>query len=199
MLKFALGVSFNGVAIPVKQFSQYASMHCQIQGGGNISESFDKCTKVEKLNTKKKISIYCKMKTSNILKQTMEKSKKNIRKLNKTIKKSSLKKCETFCQKDYIPEINKSFRKNAKKYNISYKSPTKQENDFAYNTCKKTFCNPKCDGYDFFGDEKKQKSFQKKIKNGFQNTFSLQKIKMLKKKGALSGCVDVVDYDVFHK
>jgi len=128
----------------------------------------------------------------------MDKSKKFIRKLNKTVNNTSLKKCENFCKKDYIPEINKSIRKNAKKYNISYKFPTKQENELAYNTCKKTFCNQKCDGYDFFGDKKQQKNFHKKIKDGFQNTFSLQKINMLKKKGALSGCVDV-DYNVFHK
>jgi hypothetical protein len=125
----------------------------------------------------------------------MNKSKKINKKIKKTIKnKSTLKKCEHFCKNDYMVELKKVFKKG-----LQYKSPTKQEDEFTYNTCKKTFCNEKCEGYDFFGDKQKQIDFKKKIKNGFQDTYSTNKVEMLKKRGALSGCVDVLDYDVFHK
>jgi len=135
-----------------------------------------------------------------ILQKIMNKSKKFSKKLNKTIKNSStLQKCEDFCKNDYMVEMKKVFKKLSEKYNIPYKSPTKQENEFAYNTCKKTFCNEKCEGFDFLGDKQKQTNFKNKIKNGFQDTYSTNKVKMFKKRGALSGCVDVVDYDVFHK
>ena len=135
-----------------------------------------------------------------ILQKIMNKSKTFSKKLNKTIKnKSNLKNCEDFCKNDYMVEMQKVFKKSSEKYNIPYKLPTKQDDEFTYNTCKKTFCNEKCDGYDFFGDKQKQIDFKKKIKNGFQDTYSKNKVKMLKKKGALSGCVDIVDYDIFHK
>ena len=127
------------------------------------------------------------------------KSKLFSKKLNKTIKnKSSLKKCEDFCKNDYMVEMNKVFKKSGEKWNVPY-NPTKEYSDFMYNNCKKTFCNEKCEGYDFFGDKQKQIDFKKKIKNGFQDRYSTNKVKILKKKGALSGCVDIVDYDIFHK
>lgn len=138
-------------------------------------------------------------KNKKILRKIMNKSKSFSKKLNKTIKnKPTLKKCEDFCKNDYMVEMEKVFKKGSKNNN-SYKSPTKQEYEFAYNTCKKTFCNEKCEGYDFFGDKQKQIDFKKKIKNGFQDTYSTNKVEMLKKRGALSGCVDIVDYDIFHK
>lgn len=130
-----------------------------------------------------------------ILQNIYNKSKSNIKKINKTMKnKETLNKCDNFCKKDYMVEMDKLFRK----YNTNY-SPTKKDNEFAYNTCKKTFCNEKCIGYDFFGNKQEQHNFQKKIKNGFQKTYTTDRIELLKKKGALSGCVDVTDYDVFHK
>lgn len=139
-------------------------------------------------------------KSKKIIQKMMNKSRKFTKKLNKTIKnKSTLKKCETFCKNDYLREMKKVFKKSSEKFNIPYKSPTKQEDDFDYNTCKKTFCNTTCEGYDFFGDKQKQIDFKKKIKNGFQDTYSKNKVEMFKKKGALSGCVDIVDYNVFHK
>jgi hypothetical protein len=139
-------------------------------------------------------------KSKKILQKVMNKSKKFSKKLNKTIKnKPTLKKCEQFCKNDFMVEMKKVFKNSSKKYNNSYKSPTKQENEFAYNTCKKTFCNEKCEGYDFFGNKQKQIDFKNKIKNGFQDTYSKNKVEMLKKRGALSGCVDIVDYNVFHK
>ena len=120
--------------------------------------------------------------------------------MKKTIKiKPTLKKCEDFCKNDYMVEMKKVFKKSSEKYNIPYKLPTKQEDELDHSTCKKTFCNEKCEGYDFFGNKQKQIDFKKKIKNGFQGTYSTNKVKMLKKKGALSGCVNIVDYDIFHK
>lgn len=134
-----------------------------------------------------------------ILQKIMNKTKSFSKKLNKTIKnKSSLKKCENFCKNDYMVEMNKVFKKSGEKYNVPH-NPTKEDNDYMYNVCKKTFCNEKCDGYDFFGDKQAQTDFKKKIKNGFQDTYSTNKVKMFKKKGALSGCVNILDYNIFHK
>lgn len=89
--------------------------------------------------------------------------------------------------------MDKVFKAKTKKYNIPYDSKEKKA---AYKTCKKTFCNKKCVGYDFYGDKKKQLAFQRKIKNGFQDTYSSDKVNRLKQKGALSGCVDIVDFDI---
>ena len=140
-----------------------------------------------------------KSKKRKILQKIMKKSNSFSKKINKTIKnKSSLKKCEDFCKNDYMVEMNKVFKKSGEKWNVPY-NPTKKDNDFMYNNCKKIFCNEKCEGFDLFGDKQKQIDFKKKIKNGFQDTYSTNKVKMLKKKGALSGCVDIVDYDIFHK
>jgi hypothetical protein len=136
-----------------------------------------------------------KSKRKTIIKKIMNKSKKIINRINKTVRKS----CDDFCKNDYMKEINNKFKSTSKKYNIPYKSPTTEENEYAYNTCKKTFCNKKCEGYDFFGDKQKQKDFKNKIVDGFQTSYSKDKIKMLKKRGAMSGCVEIVDYDVYHK
>jgi hypothetical protein len=136
-----------------------------------------------------------KTKNKRILKRILNKSKTNNKKINKTIKnKSSLAKCENFCKKDYMVKMKQLFKKSAEKFNIPYKLPTKEEDDFTYNTCKKTYCNEKCIGYDFFGDKQKQVEFQQKIQNGFQKSYTKDKINILKKRGALSGCVDDVDY-----
>jgi len=138
-------------------------------------------------------------KSKKILQKLLSESKKNNKRIKKTIKnKSSLKKCEIFCKKDYMVEMKKVFKKSSEKYNIPYKLPTKQDDDLTYNTCKKTFCNENCDNYEF-NDKQRYTDFKKRIKNGFQNTYSNTKITKLKKRGAISGCVDIVDYDVFHK
>lgn len=70
-------------------------------------------------------------------------------------------------------EMNKIFTKSYDK-----RKPTKEDNIFMYNTCKKTFCNNKCDGYNFFGDKQKQIDFKRK-KDGFQKTYSKDRIEML--------------------
>lgn len=141
-----------------------------------------------------------KSKRRKILKKLYSKVKNRINKINKTIKnKPSLKKCEQFCKNDYIVEMNKVFKKSAEKYNLPYTPPTKEEQNFAFNTCKKTFCNEKCEGYDLLG-KNFELELKKNLNNGFKNTYSKKQIEMLKKKGALSGCVDVTGiYNVFHK
>lgn len=140
----------------------------------------------------------------------MNKSKKT-----KSVKKnkSTMKKCEHFCKKDYMPEmakINDKRRKEEKNplaaiklYSLvdKYKAIVK---DIEYNGCKKIYCNEKCEGYNFNGDAKLKKKFQKTIKNGFVDSYSAKEVKMLKKRGALSGCWKVgksynYGYDIFHK
>jgi hypothetical protein len=141
-----------------------------------------------------------KKKYKKLFQKIINKSKKFSKKINKTTKnKSSFKKCEKFCKDDYMVEMKKVFKKSAEKYNIPYESPTKQQDEFAYNTCKKTFCNENCEGYDFYGDKKKQLDFKKQIINGFQDSYTTNKVEMLKKRGAMSGCVNIGVYDIFHK
>ena len=126
----------------------------------------------------------------NAFDQIINKQRTFIKHLNKTVNKKSLQKCENFCKNNYMIEMNKVYRNNAKKYNVNY-NPTKKDKRFMYFTCKKTFCNKKCDGYTL-------KNFKKNIKNGFQKTYKQDRIEKLKEKGALSGCVDIIDYNVNH-
>ena len=115
-----------------------------------------------------------------------------IKYVNKAIKKQSRKKqnksCDKFCKKDYMVQMDSVFRKSAKKYKIPY-NPTKIDKQFSFNVCRKTFCNPKCNGY-----LTQQKRINKTVRNGFQKEYNLEKINTLKNKGALSACVDIVDY-----
>lgn len=117
---------------------------------------------------------------------------------NKTKRKYRKTKCKRFCKKDYLPEINKRMKQVSEKQKIPYQPPTDKDKKLYYKGCKKSFCNRKCKGYDFFGDKIRQKEFQANIKDGFENTFSEEQIRMLKKKGALSGCLNMPDYDVLH-
>jgi hypothetical protein len=125
-------------------------------------------------------------------------TKNNTTKNNTTKNNTNLKTCDNFCKNDYLPEMQKVYKKSAEKYNNLYKPPTKEEEEFNFNTCTKIFCNKNCEGFDFFGDKKKQKEFKKNLKDGFINTYPNNKIDRLKNKGAVSGCVNVTDYDVFH-
>ena len=68
---------------------------------------------------------------------------------------------------------------------MPYKPPSKEEKEFEFRTCKKTFCNPKCEGYNSTYFDKR------KVKNGFQTSFSAKDLLELQQKGALSGCVQV--------
>ena len=124
----------------------------------------------------------------NALQSIMNKSRRFIQGLNKSVKnKSSLRKCERFCKKDYQVSMDNIFKASAKKYNVPYSEPTKEDRMFSYHTCKKTYCNPKCKGYN------QTKAFYKAIKNGFQKS-DPQRENRLKKRGAMSECVYGLDY-----
>lgn len=124
-----------------------------------------------------------------------------LKELNSNIKnKNSLNKCEQFCKQDYIPYIEKKFTNMLKKHKLpSLKKRSAQyETDkytLKYSQCKKQFCNPECVGYTFMGNKKKQNNFRKSLKNGFINKYDNKKVETLKKRGALSGCVYVTDYN----
>jgi len=125
-----------------------------------------------------------------LLKKTMNKTRKLVQKMG------SPSRCHQFCKTDYMVEMDKVFKRAS---GNRFVKETSAERDYRLNVCKKTFCNEKCDGYDFNGDKQKQGIFKRKIKDGFQTSYNKQRIDMLKKRGALSGCVDVTDYNVFHK
>ena len=114
---------------------------------------------------------------------------KNSIKSTKTTNNSTMKRCEDFCKNDYKDHIVKHREKNQKKYNYVY-SATNKADQFGYATCKKSYCNKKCEGLEFFGDKEQELAHKKNIKNGFINTFSKKQVEMLKKRGALSGCTN---------
>ena len=95
--------------------------------------------------------------------------------------------------------MDKVYRSFNKKYNIPYKTPSTDDQKLMYTTCKKMYCNPQCDGFDFLGDLQQQKTFKNNISNGFLKKYSSNTINQFKKRGALSTCVDMPDYNVFHK
>ncbi len=117
----------------------------------------------------------------------------------KTVKnKSKLKSCKDFCKRDHVVEMNRVVKQMSEQYKIPYAPPTKEADEYAYQTCIKTYCNENCDGY-VFPDDKQRKTFYGNITDGFQAAYTPEKRKKLREKGALSGCVDSPDYDVFHK
>jgi hypothetical protein len=118
-----------------------------------------------------------------ITKTTKTKITKTTKTTKTKTKSSTMKRCEDFCKNDYKQHIIKHREKNQKKYNYVY-SATNKKDEFGYATCKKSYCNEKCEGLDFFDDNKKN------IKNGFIDTFSKKQVEMLKKRGALSGCTN---------
>jgi hypothetical protein len=128
---------------------------------------------------------------------------KMMKNINHSIDKENIQKCEDFCKKDFIEYTDRKFRNMMKKYKLSMKTNSKQEKDKQYLKfiqCKKTFCNPKCIGRPtFFGNKQKQMNYAKTLKNGFIPYYNTNKVNTLKKKGALSGCLNIPDYDVFHK
>ena len=117
------------------------------------------------------------------------KTAKTAKTTTKTANNSTMKQCEDFCKKDYREHVEKRREKIKKKYNYIY-SATNKADEFGYATCKKSYCNEKCEGLEFFGDKEQELSHKKKIKNGFINTFSKRQVEMLKKRGALSGCMN---------
>ena len=89
-----------------------------------------------------------------------------------------------------MPEMDKMFSKMNKKHKLP--KPTKKQRNNYLKICQKTYCNKNCKGYTLYGVKLKQK-------NGFTESYSKDRIEMLQKRGALSGCVDVLDYNVYHK
>jgi len=111
--------------------------------------------------------------------------------------KSGLTKCENFCKNDYTLEMEKVSKEFHKKYSKGTYNPTKSTKEINYNACKKKFCNENCDG--ILNDKQQQLEYLKKINNGFSESYSKDKIEKLKSRGALSGCIYVTDYDIYHK
>ena len=81
-------------------------------------------------------------------------------------------KCDSFCR-DYVKKYNASMKKLFKHVGKPYTPRDK------FSECKKMYCNESCRGSK--GQEFLQGSFHKRYKT--------KKVKELKKKGALSGCV----------
>ena len=119
-------------------------------------------------------------------------------------KDKTMKKCHNFCKKDYLQKNlyeklpRKTFKSEEEKKRVE-----KQIKGFAEiveRQCLQNFCNEGCaEGWDFelFSGtvkENPQKNFQekfsKKLYNGFVDRYSAKEIKMLKNRGALSGCGD---------
>jgi len=78
--------------------------------------------------------------------------------------------------------MTRRFKLSSKKYKTKYIPPTKEEKEFDYNVCKKVFCNPNCDGFEFNGDKKQRRIFKKGIKNGFSKTYGSEREHMFKGK-----------------
>jgi hypothetical protein len=122
----------------------------------------------------------------------MKKTKKCLKNWKKRLNPTaSLKRCNKFCKNDYVMELNRVEKEDLKTFNPSYK-PTKEANYQKYTSCKRIFCNEGCQCYDSASDKQR-------IKHGFQREYSREKIEAFKKRGALSACINITDYDVFHK
>ena len=136
----------------------------------------------------------------NISKKRNKSAGKKIKKRSKntTMKnKSGGGKCEDFCKNDYTVEMDKVSREFYKKYSKSPYNPSKLTREINHNACKKKFCNVKCEG--IINDKQQQLEYTKTLNNGFSKSYSKDKIEKLKDRGALSGCIYVTDYDVYHK
>jgi hypothetical protein len=142
-----------------------------------------------------KKTVSARSKLNKMIKKQVNESRKVNRKNDKTFKnKSALKKCNRFCRKDYVPETNRAFKRFAKEYGEPYPIPTKDEDDYTYEVCKKLYCNEHCNGFGITEETKK-----KDMTYGFQKSYTFEQRNKLKERGAFSGCVNDPNYDVFHK
>lgn len=123
-------------------------------------------------------------------------------------KDSSMKKCHDFCKNDYVAQMEKNtpaYVKRRRKSNN--RIDEKIRLDMVHRTCRQNFCNENCaENMNFYGDKELEKSFRKKVKNGFLNSYSAAEVEMFKNKGALSGCANQLKgkltpdgYDLFAK
>jgi len=151
--------------------------------------------------------------------KAFEQHKKKVSKFKYNVRKDkTMKKCDNFCKNDYLPEIYKKIPANLKSFANKNKTLVKKLEKLDFGLCKRDFCNEGCtEGFDFefvFGDKEKhkkefKKNFSKKLYNGFVDSYSAEEVEMLKKRGALSGCVmpihhnslvkNTQGYNVFHK
>jgi hypothetical protein len=112
-----------------------------------------------------------------------------------------MKKCQDFCRNDYVPNQHKVIRKVLNQHKIT-KEHHKIRDDSLHLLCKSFHCDPKCNS--FWQDDKQGRiDFEKRLKNGFLDTYSEKEVEMFQKKGAMSACygpdTSKVNYDVFHK
>ena len=142
----------------------------------------------------------------------MNKSKKNSKQskpakkdksTSKKDKSTSRKKCTIFCKNDYAAEL---YKQNPG----DYKTKTRQR-IIDNQLCRRAFCDEDCKGstYKFHNNTLLQNIFRNKLTNGFIDTFTSKEVEMLKKRGALSGCLNLMKsntplqpynkYDIFHK
>jgi len=135
-----------------------------------------------------------------------KKKKKKAKKDKSTSKKdksTSRKKCTHFCKNDYAAEL---YKQNPS----DYETKTRQRS-IDNQLCRRSFCDEDCKGpaYKFHDNTLFQTLFRNRLKNGFLDTFTKKEVEMLKKRGALSGCVMPINhdiriknaqgYDIFHK
>jgi hypothetical protein len=139
--------------------------------------------------------------------KTNKKYKKTNKKYKKTKKVKTkklilgMKKCEEFCRNDYMPNQHKVIRKVLNQKTIT-KEHYKIRDDSLHLLCKAYYCDPKCNS--FWQDDKQGRiDFEKRLTNGFLDTYSKKEVEMFQKKGAMSACygpdTSRVNYDVFHK
>ena len=160
----------------------------------------------------------------NISKKRNKSVGKKIKNKSKNTMKNKSRLCENFCKNDYTLEMEKVsgefYKKNL--HLCTFKTPTKLNEqgdatcafemrngvktpykpskvtrEINYKACKKRFCNQKCEG--ILNDKQQQLEYIKTLNNGFSKSYSKDKIEKLKNRGALSGCIYVTDYDVYHK
>ena len=137
------------------------------------------------------------------VKRDRKHTKKLLKRINKTYKnKPEFKKCEDFCKNEYATEIDKLRSMVAKKIDKKYAKTFRRKNAFGpkesiINNCKKTYCNPKCEGFSQLA-KKIGIDYKTTVKNGFKKYYLDEDIKALKEKGALSGC-SMTAFDIHHK
>jgi hypothetical protein len=122
---------------------------------------------------------------------------------SKKDKSTSRKKCTHFCKNDYAAEL---YKQNPS----DYETKTRQRS-IDNQLCRRSFCDEDCKGpaYKFHDNTLFQTLFRNRLKNGFLDTFTKKEVEMLKKRGALSGCINLMKtntplqpnnkYDIFHK
>lgn len=129
-----------------------------------------------------------------ILQKIMNHSSKFSKNLDKeNAKNSAYPKCNQFCNNEFINKKTKQMKQIAKITKTKYILP-KKNRKFMIEVCKKTFCNPKCNGYKDLQTKEFNKKFTRKNKTGYNTDYTPAEIKKLKSKGALSGCVNMPEF-----